>query len=72
MLCEEKGAELRSIPTSDAGETEIAAYGKLLDDAKRLVTSARTTNMARIASTNAMPNASPSLRGGHGHFIVVV
>jgi hypothetical protein len=31
-----------------------------------------TTNMPRIARTNAIPKTSPSLRAGHGHFIVVV
>ena len=32
LLCEERDAELRVIPTSDAGELDLDQYETLLDD----------------------------------------
>ena len=65
MLCEEKGAELRIIPTSDAGELDLAAYGKLLDDRTRLVSVVHVSNalgtinpieeMVRLAHGRGIP-----------------
>jgi cysteine desulfurase / selenocysteine lyase len=44
VLCEEKGAELRIIPTSDAGELDLDAYETLLDDRTRLVSVVHVSN----------------------------
>jgi cysteine desulfurase/selenocysteine lyase len=44
VLCEEKGAELRIIPTSDAGELDLDAYERLLDDRVRIVAVVHVSN----------------------------
>ena len=43
-LCEETGAELRIIPTSDAGELDLDAYETLLDDRTRIVSVVHVSN----------------------------
>jgi cysteine desulfurase/selenocysteine lyase len=44
MLCEEKGAVLRVVPIDDAGEVDVAAYERLLDERTRLVAIAHVSN----------------------------
>src|SRR6185295_3396665 len=44
LLCQEKGAQLRIIPMSDAGELNLDAYEKLLDDRTRLVSVVHISN----------------------------
>jgi len=44
LLCEEKGARLRVIPISDAGELDLDAYEKLLSDRTRLVSVVHVSN----------------------------
>src|SRR6185295_119639 len=44
MLCQAKGAELRIIPTNDAGELDLDAYEKLLDDRTRIVSVVHVSN----------------------------
>jgi cysteine desulfurase/selenocysteine lyase len=44
MLCEEKGARLRVAPIDDAGELDLAAFGRLLSDRTRLVAVAHVSN----------------------------
>jgi cysteine desulfurase/selenocysteine lyase len=44
MLCEERGARLRVVPISDAGEVDLDAYGRLLGDRTRLVAVAHVSN----------------------------
>jgi cysteine desulfurase/selenocysteine lyase len=44
LLCEERGAELRIIPTSDAGELDLDIYETLLDDRTRLVSVVHVSN----------------------------
>ena len=43
-LCEEKGAQLRVIPTSDAGELDMDRYAELLTDRTRLVSVSHVSN----------------------------
>ena len=43
-LCEEKGARLRIIPISDAGELQVDAYEKLLNDRTRIVSVVHVSN----------------------------
>jgi cysteine desulfurase/selenocysteine lyase len=44
LLCEERDAELRIIPTSDAGELDLDKYETLLDDRTRLVSVVHVSN----------------------------
>jgi cysteine desulfurase/selenocysteine lyase len=44
MLCEEKGAVLRVVPIDDAGEVDVAAYERLLDERTRVVAIAHVSN----------------------------
>jgi cysteine desulfurase / selenocysteine lyase len=44
LLCEEKGAVLRVIPMTDAGELELDAYQRLLNERTRLVAVAHVSN----------------------------
>jgi cysteine desulfurase/selenocysteine lyase len=44
LLCEEKGAGLRIIPMSDAGELDLAGYEKLLDNRTRIVSVVHVSN----------------------------
>jgi cysteine desulfurase/selenocysteine lyase len=44
MLCEEKGARLRVIPITDAGELRLDAYERLLNDRTRLVAITHVSN----------------------------
>jgi cysteine desulfurase / selenocysteine lyase len=44
LLCEEKRATLRVIPINDAGELELDAYEKLLNERTRLVAVAHVSN----------------------------
>ena len=44
LLCEEKGARLRVIPISDAGELDLDVYEKLLSDRTRLVSVVHVSN----------------------------
>ncbi|MGH9348289.1 MAG: SufS family cysteine desulfurase [Vicinamibacterales bacterium] len=44
MLCEEKGARLRVIPITDAGELRLDAYERLLSDRTRIVAIAHVSN----------------------------
>ena len=44
VLCEEKGAQLRIIPTSDAGELDLDACETLLDDRTRIVAVVHVSN----------------------------
>jgi cysteine desulfurase/selenocysteine lyase len=44
MLCEEKGARLRVIPVSDAGELDFAAYRRLLGPRTKLVAITHVSN----------------------------
>ena len=44
ILCEEKGARLRIVPTSDAGELDIGAYEALLNARTRIVSVVHVSN----------------------------
>ena len=44
ILCEEKGAKLRVIPITDAGELDLDAYEKLLNDRTRIVSVVHVSN----------------------------
>jgi cysteine desulfurase/selenocysteine lyase len=44
MLCEEKGARLRVIPISDAGELRLDTYERLLSDRTRIVAITHVSN----------------------------
>jgi len=44
MLCEEKGARLRVIPITDAGELRLDAYEQLLSDRTRIVAITHVSN----------------------------
>jgi cysteine desulfurase / selenocysteine lyase len=44
MLCEEKGARLRVIPITDAGELRLDAYERLLDGRTRIVAITHVSN----------------------------
>ena len=65
ILCEEKGASLRIIPMSDAGELDIDAYEKLLNDRTRIVSIVHVSNalgtinpveeMVRMAHRRGIP-----------------
>ena len=44
LLCEDTGAQLRIIPTSDEGELDLDAYETLLDDRTRLVSVVHVSN----------------------------
>jgi cysteine desulfurase/selenocysteine lyase len=44
LLCEEKGARLRVIPITDAGELDLDAYEKLLSDRTRIVSVVHVSN----------------------------
>ena len=44
ILCEEKGATLRIIPITDAGEMDLDAYEKLLTDRTRIVSVVHVSN----------------------------
>jgi cysteine desulfurase/selenocysteine lyase len=44
MLCEEKGARLRVIPITDAGELRLDAYERLLSDRTRIVAITHVSN----------------------------
>ena len=44
ILCEEKGARLRVIPISDAGELDLDAYAALLSDRTRIVSVVHVSN----------------------------
>ena len=64
-LCEERGARLRIIPTSDAGELDLDAYEALLDDRTRIVAVVHVSNalgtinpiedIARLAHGRGIP-----------------
>ena len=45
LLCEEKGAQLRIIPITDAGELDLDAYERLLTDRTRMVSVAHVSNV---------------------------
>src|SRR5262249_44900488 len=51
MLCEEKGAILRVIPITDAGELRLAEYEKLLNE--------RTKFVAIVHMSNALGTVNP-------------
>jgi cysteine desulfurase / selenocysteine lyase len=65
MLCEEKGAILRVIPITDAGELPLDEYERLLNDRTRLVSVTHVSNalgtinpvgeIARIAHDRGIP-----------------
>jgi len=66
-LCEESGARLRIIPTSDAGELDLDAYETLLDDRTRIV--------AVVHVSNALGTINPIediVRVAHGRGIPVL
>jgi cysteine desulfurase/selenocysteine lyase len=44
LLCEEKGAKLRVVPMSDAGELDLAAYRQLLGPKTRIVALVHVSN----------------------------
>ena len=44
MLCEERGAVLRVVPIDDAGEVDVDAYERLLNERTRLVAIAHVSN----------------------------
>ena len=44
ILCEEKGARLRIVPMSDAGELDLDAYENLLNDRTRIVSVVHVSN----------------------------
>jgi cysteine desulfurase/selenocysteine lyase len=44
MLCEERGAVLRVVPIDDAGEVDVGAYERLLNERTRLVAIAHVSN----------------------------
>ncbi|HEY3448324.1 MAG TPA: cysteine desulfurase [Myxococcales bacterium] len=44
LLCEEKGAKLRVIPMSDAGELDLEAYGKMLRPQTKMVALVHVSN----------------------------
>jgi len=44
MLCEEKGAQLRVIPITDAGELRLDEYERLLNDRTRIVSVTHVSN----------------------------
>jgi cysteine desulfurase/selenocysteine lyase len=44
ILCEERGARLRVIPTSDTGELDLEAYEALLSDRTRMVSIVHVSN----------------------------
>ena len=44
MLCEERGAVLRVVPIDDAGEVDVDAYERLLNERTRLVSIAHVSN----------------------------
>jgi cysteine desulfurase/selenocysteine lyase len=44
MACERSGAELRVIPVTDAGELDMGAYAKLLDEHTRMVSVVHVSN----------------------------
>jgi cysteine desulfurase/selenocysteine lyase len=65
ILCEEKGARLRIVPMSDAGELDLDAYEKLLSDRTRIVSVVHVSNaigtvnpvedMVRLAQRRGIP-----------------
>jgi cysteine desulfurase/selenocysteine lyase len=65
MICDEKGARLRVIPITDAGELRIDAYERLLTDRTRLVAVTHVSNalgtvnpvadMIRLAHRHGVP-----------------
>ena len=77
ILCEEKGARLRIIPISDAGELDLDAYETLLDDRTRIVVGRARLERARDdqpgrgdRSSRAPPRDSGARRwrsGGRAH-----
>jgi cysteine desulfurase / selenocysteine lyase len=67
LLCQEKGAQLRIIPTSDAGELDLDAYEKLLDDRTRLVSVVHISNA--LGTINPVEEI---VRIAHGRGIPVV
>jgi len=67
VLCEEKRAQLRIIPMSDAGELDLDAYEKLLDDRTRLVSIVHISNA--LGTTNPVKEI---VRLAHGRGIPVL
>jgi cysteine desulfurase/selenocysteine lyase len=81
LLCEEKGAELRIIPTSGAGELDLDAYETLLDDRTRLVAVVHVSNalgtlnpvedIVRLAHRRGIPVLVDGAQAA-GHMVVDV
>jgi cysteine desulfurase/selenocysteine lyase len=67
MLCEEKGARLRVVPISDAGEVDLAAYASLFSPRTRLVAIAHVSN----ALGTVLPVAE-MIATAHGHRVPVL
>src|SRR4029077_19148162 len=44
MLCEQQGARLRVVPTSDTGELDLDAYAALLNERTRMVSIVHVSN----------------------------
>jgi cysteine desulfurase/selenocysteine lyase len=67
LLCEEKSAQLRVIPTSDAGELDLDAYETLLDGRTRLVSVVHVSN-----ALGTMNPVEEIVRLAHGRGIPVL
>jgi cysteine desulfurase/selenocysteine lyase len=67
LLCEERGAQLRIIPTSDAGELDLDAYEALLDGRTRLVSVVHVSN-----ALGTMNPVDEMVRLAHGRGIPVL